>query len=500
MKSSRTALTCRSRTLRIDVINRLLLTLTAVFILTEAGLVIGDKYLISLLNIICPSAMALILVWSAYRLVKSDSLVMWTPLPWFLVSSAVYFGIGPLVYSYGNPFTLYSLNRLFPVSDVELMRTVNLDTAGIGMVLLAYLALVEFFGITQKEKSFRFNGHNAQLVAATFLAIGLPVKYGLIIPYIFGISSHLLPGFVQALGILPSCAIIPMIALVNNGYRRWRAILILLIVLELGVSILEFSKLTILMTIAVIGLGSALNGLSTKRITVGIIVLGAVYILTVPMVSFGRHEISLLNGNYNTASFAQRVEILLRYSPFERPDPNREDADRQAWWARLNYAASQSFAMEQYDHDRPGSSLKQGLIILVPRFFWPGKPMLSDVGENYNYEMTGRKLTWNAPGIFGEAYWNGGWICVGAVAIGVGFLFFGFTRYSMHHIVVGNFVFLPTMIYGIRLGCRPDGWVALEYIGGVGIAVVLHFLFLPLLLFGRNAKEKLELKPRTSSN
>src|SRR5438874_742000 len=44
----------------------------------------------------CPILIMLACVWSAYRLLHHEPMMMWSPTTWFLLASAAYFGFGPL--------------------------------------------------------------------------------------------------------------------------------------------------------------------------------------------------------------------------------------------------------------------------------------------------------------------------------------------------------------------------------------------------------------------
>jgi hypothetical protein len=106
---------------------------------------------------------------------------------------------------------------------------------------------------------------------------------------------------------------------------------------------------------------------------------------------------------------------------------------------------------------------------------WPSKPVVSNVGAGFNRNVTGNPNSQSAPGVFAEAYWNGGWLAVVMVCLFVGFVLGGFTRYSIGVIGRSDFLLLPVVFLGIKAGFRPDGWIVLEYVGGVAIAVALHW-------------------------
>ena len=57
----------------------------------------------------------------------------------------------------------------------------------------------------------------------------------------------------------------------------------------------------------------------------------------------------------------------------------------------------------------------------------------------------------------------------------IGALLFGFTRYSLDKMGKFDFLLLPVVFMGIRMGCRPDGWFPDEYVGALMIAIFTHY-------------------------
>jgi len=147
----------------------------------------------------------------------------------------------------------------------------------------------------------------------------------------------------------------------------------------------------------------------------------------------------------------------------------------QSWWARLSYVNAQTFAMRTYDGGSPGRSFTLVGYAFVPRALWPDKPSITGVAEDFTFLVTGIRASSSAPGAFAEAYWNGGWFMVVLSCVYLGLLFAGFSHYAVRHMALMDLSLLPVVFIGIRMGFRPDGWFAAEYVGALAIAVVLHF-------------------------
>jgi hypothetical protein len=317
-----------------------------------------------------------------------------------------------------------------------------------------------------------------------FLAVGGTAKYLFALPYALGLLPWTLPGAIQHLSSLLGGAIILLFALVHWGEKRFRWVLYLLIASELLTGLMTFSKQEVLWTVITVVLGWYL-GRPRLRVLVmsaiGIALLYAVFLS--PFVSFARVAVGVL-GTDNPQQLARSLE--------EYKDTGKDQLAGllpgvQGWWTRFAYANAQSFAMEEYDRGAPGSTFGLALYAFVPRLLYPEKPIMNS-GTDFTALATGEDSYSTAPGIFGEAYWNGGWLTLIAVGIYVGLIFAVFGSFSMRTIAAGQYVYAPVVLAGIVMGFRPDDWFVPSYVGAlIEILVlycVLRFLLVPLLLPG----------------
>jgi hypothetical protein len=140
--------------------------------------------------------------------------------------------------------------------------------------------------------------------------------------------------------------------------------------------------------------------------------------------------------------------------------------------------------MQEHDRGEPGSTI--GLIpyAFVPRLLYPEKPIMTS-GRDFTALVTGEDSYSTAPGIFGEAYWNGGWPTLIAVGIYVGLVFAVFGAFTMRKIAAGQYVYAPVVMAGIVMGFRPDDWFVPTYVGALvevfALYGILRFLLVPLI-------------------
>jgi hypothetical protein len=123
----------------------------------------------------------------------------------------------------------------------------------------------------------------------------------------------------------------------------------------------------------------------------------------------------------------------------------------------VNYANAQAFAMSCYELGRPGENFGFATYTIVPRIILLNKPSITDVGMDFNYLTNRSANSSSAPGIFAQAYWNGGWLLVVGACLYVEFLFIIFSHYVYKNITNSKFAYSPIILMGIRMGFCPDG-------------------------------------------
>jgi hypothetical protein len=139
----------------------------------------------------------------------------------------------------------------------------------------------------------------------------------------------------------------------------------------------------------------------------------------------------------------------------------------QSWWSRLTYSNVQAFAMERYQAGLPGATFDLIAWAPVPRILYPDKPEMTP-GFDFTAEIYGRKLqTSTGLGVFGEAYWNGGWPFVWLTGIYMGIVFAFVGNWSTRTVATGKWYFAPALLNAVMIGLGITDWMAATYVGGV---------------------------------
>jgi hypothetical protein len=106
-------------------------------------------------------------------------------------------------------------------------------------------------------------------------------------------------------------------------------------------------------------------------------------------------------------------------------------------------------------------------------------------GADFTQALTGEESgSKTGLGVFGEAYWNGGWVMLVTGCLYVGILFALFCYVSMRLLMNQEYVYIPVIMIGVLIGLRPDDWFVPTFVGGIIEAIclfmILHVLHLCL--------------------
>ncbi len=453
-------------------------TLTALYVGAASD---GSSSTLVLANSSLPGVLAALCVVCAFLTVRRCHLLMLTPLPWFFLACAAYFGVGPLIYHAANEETIAFTHAFFYVDEASLLRTNLLNAVAIGLICFSSAIVIARWrqAVAQPVPASR-----AQLLRLVlfFVIIGLPVKYFLTLPSQFLILSFTVPGSVQQLAMFSSLALFTLSFLYARGEIKFGFWTLALVISELAVSLVTFSKMESLITILMIFLGWYIARPRLRYfITVGVVGI-VFYLAMAPFVLRMREQ--LADVPTETQGFEARVALLSAYvfGSGQSDTSIAGTSDQvQLWWFRLNYANAQAFAMNEYDNARPGDTFGNALLSFVPRALWPDKPEIS-TGHEFNEMITGNDQSSSAPGIFAEAYWNGGWLLVLITCVYVGALFGVFTRLTVNAIERLDFRWLPCAFVGIYIGGRPDDLFVLTYVTMIGLTIG-YYLFISRVVF-----------------
>jgi len=478
---ARPVLTIRGSAIRMrpwDQFSGVLALLICLYLLAWA---VKTYWLVQTVNLAGPVMLGAATVFTAYQLLRRNSLVVWTPFFWFLGAVVLFYVLGPLVYVLGSSAVVHYVASSLPilVTDEDLLKTNLLNCVGIFSVAIGVrfgawlLPVVRKHQYLSGEELFRMKS-----LAVLLLISGGVIQFGLTLPWEFGVYDFVLPGVIYNLSKLFLFGLMTLSYLVAAGVRRWRMLLYGFWAVQLLIALIHFSKTEVMITILLPVLGAYMANRNLKRLVLWFLVMAVVYVVIAKFIHYGRHEVMDLSGTLNQATVSERLQITGRAlveRSLEQKLFQDDVSSLETGWARLSYANVQTFVMDQYDRGWSGNTLEMVLYVFIPRFIWPDKPIMSDIGVDFYEIVTGRRLetTHLGLGIFGEGYWNFGWVGVVLLGLNTGIVFWFMGVFSMGWMAARQLEYMPSIFLGINMGLLgPTQFFANAIVGGVGYFVV----------------------------
>jgi hypothetical protein len=429
---------------------------------------------------------------AAWRASSSHPFAMLTPLFWFRVASLVYFGFGTLIAQLGSA-ELQAYIQAFYRCDEDMLLKIGLlnalgATAALGAARLTDdlrpVRTSTMYGASARY-GIRRGGNRCAVLEHRYaiafgsaaLIVGGLARVFVDLPNQFGLFDMVLPGVLGVLRYLQLVGFAILLAMRWAYNPNMFSLVIVLWCADLGLGLLTFAKTDVLLTALAGVFALLLAGVSRRTILLALGGVALLYATVRPIVDHGREEMYRRYGALTGAGFAERVEYVRDF--FERgalggsPESSNGDAD-WGWLARFSYVNAQGFVVDRFDRGDPSASgsLAYLATMLVPRVLWPEKPNVSEVGTQLYTLATGQTGTSVAPGVFAEAYWNGGWGFVVLWGGYVGIVLAVFGRLAIRSLERGEVMMLPVIVGSIFLGCRPDGWFGMTYVGGAATLAV----------------------------
>ncbi len=417
-----------------------------------------------------PASLLIICLLGASWMIYRNPKFIWSPMPWFLIASAAFFGFGPLLYFFGTKESIAFCDSYYPVSIERIQQVFLLNSVSIGLVLICFEITIRLLKprvagqkLTLREPPW------VGLFIATFIIGGL-ARYTMR-SWEFG---HV-PGIIGQLGQLARVSLLPAAYLAVRRGGIWYILVAAASIFEITDNILSLMKGEVLLSLIMLFLGAYLAKPRVKFLVVSGVLMLALYIFVLtPMASIGRQQ----KENY---AYERSIRVLVT-EWLNRRDVERIEggSEIQWWWTRLNYSNAELFAIDQYNEGMPGRSFQLLPYSLIPRLLWANKPTMT-AGGDFHSAVTGNAGTSSGPGAFGEAFWNGGWWLLLATCGYIGIYLGFFTKWNLEVLESGRLYLLPSALLAIITGAQPDNFFTSNYVSSlpilIGLGVILWLLF-----------------------
>lgn len=435
-------------------------------------------------NEVLAVTLMIILCGGCYSQTRRRRSTIWTPLFWFRIAVAVYYGFGTIVPYIVNTQTNLFIRSLYDFTDAEALKLLRIYAICTFWTLLAAsIAITPKRTHPTRLATWTPRGH--LMIATAFVIIGGAIRYGIQIPHIIGVSAFALPAGLATIG---KSYIAGLFLLLLYGLRYDFKIFILaaaLAILDLFVSTLMFIKGEVLLTLIFTYLAFISHKPSAIRTIVGATTVSVVFLQLQPLVHYGRHQIAILSGKVSNeklevkkqATLAQRMNILNNYlDPWSNPSAFGEPKNSIL---RLTYVNAGTMVVSWHDKKWAGDTYRNAFAALIPRVIWPEKPMVGNLGAELYRKARGTDGASISAGLFAESYYNLGWWGF-IMFLPVGVMFRQISLFAMSSVEAERWLRLPVILFGVQMATRVDGHYVMDICGGFAIFSVLLLFILAL--------------------
>lgn len=430
-----------------------------------------------------------------YRMARRVEGAIWTPLVWFPVQSALFYGFGPLVELFGNEFTQARLaSHYLSVTPEQLLRAHRLSVTGIFMVLAGL-----WLHLALRRRAWA--RHGAQWAPAVrpltlgiaFVVIGGLFRYAILNPASWNLIDLTVPGVLTSISQLVDLGFAILAFCAARRSQRARLIMLTLYPCHVLLSVLSLSKMEIVIALLLPAIGAFMAHRRPGRLFVNVLACAGMFVLAQDYVHYGRQVIHDSTGTITDAGYGTRAAILADYVTLKGMGQGTgalrhggvgtgKAEAYQGWWTRLSFAGAQARVMERFDSGAANPQLGAAWVYFIPRTIWPDKPILHGPGLAL-YRM----LSGNAAGnsflglsIYGDLYWQYGWrgVVIGGLCVGwfLGIL----SAVSLGAVRRQEFIMIPFVLLVLKVGLLSPNKFILN--GFIGPAPILLFYFLAITL------------------
>jgi hypothetical protein len=453
----------------------LLLGLTFIYFLGSAVGFMPDIFW----NFFVPASMGSACIYGALRLFQTNPAYILTAYFWFLSTCAVYYGLGGAAMAIGTDTTIQVILNFYSSSQAELEKAHLIIATSITLVsITCHLMIGRKVPYVSGEIIKTPEGINIRTVGIVGMTVGLVCQIVFDLPYQLGVIEE-----TSALRNLTAVVYVGIVMLSYAGFggdRAALAIAVCVTVFEFLVGLLLFQKMSPIICIVMCSVGWIMRRPKIRNAASVLAFIMISYSLLAPFCGYARDELLLTKGE-RQGSPAERLEIILQY--LEDSTARRAtDDDYQPWLARLSYLNAQGFAISSYDAGRPSNSLDNFIYVFVPRMIMPDKPIISDIGADFNEAVTGSRLSSTSPTILVEGYYLYGWLGVFTLMPIYGVIIGLYSRFSFAKLQDGKIALFPAILMMMLSGMQNDNNLLTSTFGGGVIIVAVTIICMTVQL------------------
>jgi len=447
-----------------------------------------DAALADWFNGTAPLYLITVMAISGYRVTRALPSALWSPAFWLPVTTAIFFGFGPLVEIYGNYETKLRLTvQKIAISETELFAANHLSficTLGVvtGFWLHTRLRPRIWQRVLSARQATECPVFAPETLATVFIVAGMVFVHAIVNPSQWGMLNIVVPGALTSIGGIVDVGFALAAFLAVKGATRMRWLLLLLWPLHLFLVTLSFAKSAIVIALALPAIGAYLGHRRIVLLVASFAGIMAVYSISQSYVHYGRGEILKKTETIWNAGYGERIRILEQYLSEEvATDDGYDDGEEtEGWWLRLNYSNVQAVAMRFREQGILIDSLSGAWTLFIPRVLWPDKPIYEGPGQQFYRLLTGNEGTAVGLSVYGDVFWQFGWAGVAILMPMIGWMYAMMAWRSIEAVEQRNFIRMPLVLLSILTAASG---LTKFFVNGI-IAVIPIYVCYVLLVRG----------------
>lgn len=397
----------------------------------------------------------LAMLWGAYTSFKISSILFFLPAFGVFVSGTIFFGIGPLrILLYPEVITpTFGLSQLL---WVQMQNVVGILCIMVGLYIGLHLPQPQrvsyFRSLISRREWLKYSTIRNLMNHNQTICLVLIRTYWILYSIWFLSMLGKLVFDVDVISRLP----------------EWLAILFRtkgLTILLGTILAFHYNRLSLWIPLSILIAVSSIDGLLTlmsgnfyspfltfifgyfiysgkiKTIVVGFLVFFTAYQFTAPYFKEGRNQVWYSMNKDAAQYWADLYKNGIPFYDEKTSDP----------LLRFDHSSIQFELGRLYDHGYPGGTYEHAYWVFLPRFLFPNKPPI-DFAADVTHAVFGHRSSSTASTVFGEAYWNGGWLYLIFTSLAIGFFFYVASLISILLLMERNAIAMIIAFYANSLG------------------------------------------------
>ncbi len=409
--------------------------------------------------------------WLGFSLTRNYPILLLTPLPMFFGYFVLILGVGPLIHFYGSEEALSRIRVKWLIDNKSVFQVQVVNLVGMFFSVVGLMLAMSSSPAKTCERSISpalLSNRQLKMGFLIFFIIAVILRLTF---WIFGIDLlGVLPGFLNSVSKVGWLSILFSAILAGRGSIKGSAMLLCALALEVAHGALTLDRYDILMPIMLAFVGVYLGGGKIRVLLVGVLIVAFSMVLLRPIISLGRDEV----WSRKSQSSAEYLSSLV--TDGDRLKKASQQSGDLGWWSRLNYTPVQNILIKEYDSGRSGNTYSSIYWFFLPRFLFPDKPIM-DHGRQLTFIAFGHKNSSTGATVFGEAYWNGGWLALILTSMIYGVFLWIVSLKCLWLFSQSSIITWPIAIYGMLMGSLVSNFFTSGVVGSFVIFMGLVTLY-----------------------